>query len=132
MKNKYNTLTCLFGHHDYSDKETRDKYGRDIYLCKICKRSGYGKWNRGPERWLDYDEEGNLVHEKWGHGLEYWYDHNDDGSCVHERWDDGTEYWFNEDGDIIHTKDPDGNEAWRTNNGHWINKKPEEGDNGKD
>jgi len=73
---KYNKLTCLFGHHDHSKRLTKDKDGNPIYLCKICKRSGYRKCNDGTEVWDDYDEKGNLIHERWNDGSGFWKANN--------------------------------------------------------
>ena len=101
----YNKLTCLFGHHDYSDREVKDKGGDLIYLCKICKRSGYGKYAGGLEVWSDYDERGNCIHEKDNDGYEEWRAYNSRGTCLHIKYSDGDEFWKN-------------------NYGHWARKKP--------
>ena len=70
---KYNKLTCLFGFHDYSKKPTtNNKCGYTVYLCKVCKKRGYWKWDNGDETWYTFDEKGDLVHEKWSDGCEYW------------------------------------------------------------
>lgn len=76
MKNVHNRLTCLFGHHDYSDTYIKDKDGDSIYLCKICKRSGYWKYNENDKVWCDYDDDGNCVHAKWSDGDEFWWPRN--------------------------------------------------------
>jgi len=65
MKNKYNKLTCLFGHHDYSKEITIDKHGNRVHFCKHCKRSGYIKWDNSTKAWISYDKEGNIIHERW-------------------------------------------------------------------
>ena len=108
MKNRYNTLTCLFGHHDYSRKRTVDKYDRFIHLCKICKRSGYWKWDNGDETWYDYDEKGNMIHRKLLGDCEIWYDYDKKGNCIHAKTNDGAEYWYGENGIIDRLKYPDG------------------------
>lgn len=76
----YNKLTCLFGHHDYSRKLTKDKDGHYMHLCKICKRSGHYKYSDGDEVWCSYDEKGEMIYVKWGGGLERWK--NSDGDWV--------------------------------------------------
>ena len=101
----YNEITCLFGHHDYSKRLTKDKGGNFVYLCKICQRSGHWKWDKEFEVWSDYDDRGNIVHEKWCSGFEYWCDYDEEGHC-------------------IHTKDSDGEEEWLSNAGNWTSTKP--------
>ena len=101
----YNKLTCLFGHHDYSDKLTKDRHGSATHLCKICKRSGYYKYLSGSDVWGDYDKEGNCRHQKWTGGHERWFDYDDEGNLIHEKGNDGREYWWD-------------------NYGHWVTKKP--------
>ena len=109
MKKTYNKLTCLFGHHDYSEESIIDTTGHPVCLCKVCKRSGHFKCFGGEEAWHDYDEKGNLVHSKWNSGNEYWYD-----------------YIYSEDGkgNLVHTKWSDGYESWKGNDGYWLKKKP--------
>ena len=119
-----NTLTCLFGFHDYSNKLTWDKNDNSVHLCKICKRSGYVKYSNGNESWNSYNEEGNRVHTRWNGGTEHWYGYNKEGNLIYEKWTGGTERWFDEIGNMIHMKWRDGYEVWKSNNGHWVTKKP--------
>ena len=69
MKDIHNKLTCLFGYHQYSKKPTKDKDGYDVYLCKICKRSGRIRLT-GFDILVDYDEKGNRTHQAWKLRLE--------------------------------------------------------------
>ena len=64
----YNTLTCLFGHHDYSEELTKDKEGYGVHLCKVCKRNAYRDTIFGYKSWSEYDEEGNLIRIKFSNG----------------------------------------------------------------
>ena len=105
MKSKYNKLTCLFGHHQYGKKLTRDKDGHLTHLCKICERSGYYKYSDGEEVWSDYNNEGNCIHDKWSSEIERWLRYDKNGVHVHTKCDDGVEYWKN-------------------NSRHWVMKKP--------
>ena len=95
MKNNPKLLECLFGHHDYSRKPSKDKDGYLVYLCKICKRSGYIKWDDGLKVWYDYDKEGNSIHKKWRDGLEVWREYDKKGNLVREKWDDKNGPWVN-------------------------------------
>lgn len=132
MKNKYNELTCLFGHHQYSDRFTYDRDWHPIYLCKICKRSGYRKYSEYEEIWYDYDEEGRITYVKSGHGYEYWYEYNKQGILAHEKWNTGEEFWFNVAGDMVRKKYADGRTIWRANNGRWIDRIPKNWKHEKD
>ena len=89
----HNKLTCLFGHHDYRKKLTKDNRGVRIHLCKICKRSGYTQWSTGSRVYYDFDGEGNLVYEKCGNGTEYWYSYDNKGNLVYLKWSGGGERW---------------------------------------
>jgi hypothetical protein len=62
-------IACLFNHHNYSKRITKDKDNYSIHLCKICKRSGHYKTSYGFEYWFDYDDKGNTIHryEQWKH-----------------------------------------------------------------
>lgn len=77
----YNKLTCLFGHHDYSDKLTEDKDGRPIRLCKICKKVGTWTWFDNTTGRIDYNTQGIAYHIKYHDGYELWRDN-------HGRWVD--------------------------------------------
>lgn len=101
----YNELTCLFGHHQYSDTPTRDKRGRSIYFCTICRRNGYDLDGGVTKVWFDFDEDGNVIHLKRGDGLEAWYHYDDKGNMIHRKWSDG---W----------------EVWKDNSGGWVSVKP--------
>ena len=97
MKDK-KLLECLFGHHQYSKEPTKDRDGDSIYLCEICKRSGYCKWNNRFEAWYGYDKKGNCIHKRWDDGFESWYGYDKKGNCIHKRWSDGDEVWQDENG----------------------------------
>ena len=122
----YNEITCLFGHHQYSDKPTKDKHGNSIYLCKICEKSGYRKWSAESEVWHDYNGEGNLIHSKWSDDLKVWYDYDGKGNRIHTKWNSGSEVWYeyDEEGNCVHEKHSDGEESWRDNSGCWTHVKP--------
>ena len=121
-----NTLTCLFGFHNYSKKLITDKSGYIIYLCTICKRRGYFKSSSGYTIWIDYDDKGNETHFKDVRGYEYWYEYDDKGNNIYRKDNDGDEYWYDYDdkGNEIHWKDNHGNERWLYN-GQWVDIKPE-------
>jgi len=119
----YNTLTCLFGYHDYSKELTKDKDERGMCLCKHCKRSGYYK-GAGFEMWCDYDERGNCTHIKDSDGYEIWYDYDEKGNMTHEKWSNGHEFWYDRKGNPIHEKWSDESGTWKNNRGNWVDKKP--------
>ena len=37
----------------------------------------------GYEYWLDYDENGNIIHYKNSNGNEKWYDYDENGNIIH-------------------------------------------------
>ena len=78
-----NNLTCLFGFHNYSKKLTKDRDGFKIYLCTICKRNGYFKYDNGYALWTVYDNKGNNIHWKDNKGKEAYKD--DKGHWIHVR-----------------------------------------------
>lgn len=98
----YNKLTCLFGHHDYSEELTEDKDGCRGYFCKVCKRNSYYAWGGGSTRWNDYDKDGNLAHIKWSDGLEVWYTWS--RQISHIRYTAGREEWYDEKGNVTRRK----------------------------
>jgi len=120
----YNELTCLFGHHDYSEKKTKDKYGDDVHLCKICKRSGYYKRSDRDEIWCDYDKKWNRIHEKHSDGFEAWADYDEKGNIIHVKCADGRECYLDEEENMVYRKYPDGSEEWLDNGENWVDKKP--------
>lgn len=68
MKKTHNRLTCLFEHHQYSEKLTEDKHGRPVFLCKHCKRAAYRDTPSGYRRWYKYDENGICIYVKFSNG----------------------------------------------------------------
>ena len=84
-------LECLFGFHTYSDECTKDRASNTIYLCTICKRSGYYKYSDGFEKWFDYDDKENRIHYKNITGYEEWYAHDDKGNQIYIKYHNGYE-----------------------------------------
>ena len=88
-----NTLTCLFGFHNYSTEFTKDNNGNDIYLCTICKRNGHYKTSNTLGYYIYYDDNGNNICYKYNDGYLVWYLNDDKGAAVYYKTSDGYEGW---------------------------------------
>ena len=73
MKNKAKLLQCALGFHEYTIP-TPDSFGRNIKLCKNCKRYGYYKDSSGYEIWTEYNDKGREVYYRSSDGYEIWFD----------------------------------------------------------
>ena len=52
------TFRCIFGDHEYSEKETKDKEGYTVRMCKHCNLHGYYKNSLGDEYYIEYSTNG--------------------------------------------------------------------------
>ena len=91
-----NTFRCVFGDHEYSEKETKDKEGYFVHMCIHCNLHGYHYIRKDfinvYKVYIEYYPNGYRKESTYSNGKEYRYNKN--GQLVYARYANGEEEWI--------------------------------------
>ena len=61
---------------------------------KIMEFVRKGKASKDPEKWKEYDSNGNEIHYKDNDGYEKWCKYDSNGNMIHYKDNEGFEQWL--------------------------------------